>query len=142
VKRWATGLFVAAVLSFGAVAPMEASAVIGTCDPATRGDSFNSVTIEEHAPNLSGSILVDVKYGWDGVSVKPSCDGPVSSIRLRNTSTQTAWANLPNKKKGNLWQVINPGTDVTTSNQGQLNNLGLSNYSDVAAVTVVFTQPA
>ena len=114
----------------------------GTCNPASRGDTFNSVTIEEHAPNFSGSILVDVKFGWDSVSIRPDCDGPVASIRLRNTSTQTAWADLPNKKRGNRWVAINPGTDATTSQANQLRNLGLENYADVLGVAIVFTQPA
>jgi hypothetical protein len=68
---------------------------IGTCDPASRGDAYNSVTLEERAPNGSGSVLTDVRYGWDGVSVMPNCDGPVSYLRTRNTSTMTAWATQP-----------------------------------------------
>jgi hypothetical protein len=115
---------------------------IGTCDPATRGDAFNSVTLEKPLPNGSGSVLADVHYGWDGISVRPDCDGPVLFLRTRNTGTQTAWAPLPNKKKPPLWVQIDPGTDVTITAQGQLNNLGLTKYSDVAGVGLVFTQPA
>lgn len=116
---------------------------IGTCDPATRGQAFNAVTIERPAPNLSGSVLADVHYTWDGISVRETgCNGPITFIRVRNTSTMTAWADLPNKKQGNKWIQIDPGTDVTTTSQGQLNNLGLVNFADAAGVNVVFVQPA
>ena len=114
---------------------------IGTCDPATRGDTFNATQLEKPLPNLSGSVLVDIRWGWDGVSVRPNCDGPVQSLRVRNNGTQTAWASLPNKKKAPLWVQIDPGTDVTTSSPGQLSNLGLSNYADVVGVTLAFVQP-
>lgn len=106
---------------------------IGTCDPATRGETYNSVTIE------SGPVLVDCKYGWDGVSTRETgCDGPVQSIRVRSTGTVSWYARLPNKKKGNKWIEIPPGTDVTYSG-GQLNSLGLQNYSDVAGVSLAPT---
>lgn len=114
----------------------------GTCDPASRGDAFNAVTIEKPLPNGSGSVLVDCHFGWNGTSLRPNCDGPVSFLRTRNNGTQTAWANLPGKKKPPLWVPIDPGTDVTITSPGQLSNLGLTNYSDVAGVDLVFTQPA
>lgn len=126
----------------------------GTCDPASRGDAYNQVAEEVPAPDGSGSVLIDCRFGWDGVSVMPNCDGPTQSIRTRNTSSQTAWASLPNKKSGSAWIQIDPGTDATTSSSGTLDNLtgkntrnatlasaGLTNYSDVAAVSIVFTQP-
>src|SRR5688572_20621668 len=115
---------------------------IGTCDPATRGHPYNAITIERAAPNSSGAVLADMHYNWDGVSVRPNCDGPVIFLRTRNTSNMTAWALLPNKKKPPLWIQIDPGTDVTITAAGQLNNLGLSNASDVSGINVVFTQPA
>lgn len=115
---------------------------LGTCDPASRGDAYNQLAEEVPLPNESGSVLIDIHYGWDGTSTRPNCDGPVSFIRTRNTGTQTAWANLPNKKKGSPWVQLDPGTDVTITQQGQLNNLGLTNYSDVAAVGFQFTNPA
>lgn len=114
---------------------------VGTCDPASRGEASNAVTIEERAPDGTGGILVDVRFGWNGTSVRPNCDGPVSSIRARNTSGQPAWASLPLKKRGDTWIQLAPGTDVTTTSQGQLRNLGLENYSDVAGVALTFTQP-
>jgi hypothetical protein len=113
----------------------------GTCDPASRGDAYNQVAEEVPAPDGSGSVLIDCRFGWDGTSVMPNCDGPTQSIRTRNNSGQTAWASLPNKKKAPPYVQIDPGTDVTVTAQGQLNNLGLTKYSDVAAVQIVFTKP-
>jgi hypothetical protein len=113
----------------------------GTCDPASRGDSYNQTAYEVPAPNGSGSVLVDCRYGWDGTSVMPNCDGPIQSIRTRNTSDMAAWANLPNKKKPPTWVQIDPGTDITISAKGQLSNLGLTNASDLDAVQPVFDQP-
>ncbi len=115
---------------------------IGTCDPATRGQAYNAVTLEKPAPNGSGSVLIDIHFGWDGVSVRPNCNGPVSYLRARNTSNMSAWALLPMKKRGSKWVQADPGTDVTTTAAGQLSNLGLSSYQDVLGVDITFTQPA
>ena len=114
----------------------------GTCDPASRGDASNQMAYEIPAPDGSGSVLVDIRYGWDGTSTMPNCDGPVISIFTRNNSAMTAYAALPNKKKPPLYVRIDPGTDVTITQQGQLNNLGLTKASDVISVQPVFEQPA
>jgi hypothetical protein len=112
---------------------------IGTCDPATRGDEFNTM---ELAGGVNGSVVVTVRFGWDGVSIKATgCDGPVKDIRTRNTGATTHWALLPAKKNGSPWVEIPPGTDVTISSPGQLTNLGLRNYSDVAEVRITDVQP-
>lgn len=114
----------------------------GTCDPASRGDAYNGFAMEVPLPDASGAVLVDVRYGWDGVSVRPNCDGPISYLRTRNTGTSPAWALLPNKKKSPLYVQIDPGTDVTITAKGQLSNLGLTNATDVQGVGFVFTSPA
>lgn len=116
---------------------------IGTCDPATRGQAYNEIVIERPAPDSSGSVVCDIRFGWDGVSTRETgCDGPITRVHVRNNSNIIAWANLPAKKAGNRWIQIDPGTDVITTSQGQLNNLGLTKVSDVANVNVVFVQPA
>lgn len=111
---------------------------IGTCDPATRGDAFNTM---ELAGGVNASVVVTVRFGWDGVSVRPDCDGPVRDLRVRNTGTDTHWALLPAKRNGDKWVAIPAGTDTTVSSPGQLSNLGLSNYSDVAGVQITDVQP-
>jgi hypothetical protein len=111
----------------------------GTC--ASLDNPYLAITYEKPAPG-GGSVLIDCHFHHDGVSVRPNCDGPVIFLRVRNNSTVTAWALLPNKKQGNKWLQGDPGTDVTTTNSGQLANLGLSNASDVAGVRITFTQPS
>lgn len=113
----------------------------GTCDPATRGEAFNETALEYPLPDGTGSVLIVIRYGWDNVSVRPECDGPVISIHTRNTGASTAWAILINKKKGNPWVQVDPGTDVTVAQKGTLSNLGLVNYSDAAGVGMVFQDP-
>jgi hypothetical protein len=142
-RRIATAATALLLLTGAAVAAApSASASVGTCDPATRSDTYNQITIQEPLPDGSGSVLVDVHFGWDGTSVRPNCDGPVSYLRTRNTGTSAAWAWLPGKKKGATWVQIDPGTDVTVTAKGTLNNLGLTNFSDVQEVGFAFTQPA
>lgn len=116
---------------------------IGTCDPATRGEAHNQIAMEVPLPDASGSVLIDGLWDWDGVSTRETgCDGPVISLHTRNTGTSPAWALLPNKKKGNPWVRIDPGTDATVTQKGTLSNLGLSNYTDVLGVGFWFTDPA
>jgi hypothetical protein len=45
----------------------------GTCDPASRGDAFNM----QQMAVANGMVDITVRYGWDGVSVRPDCDGPL-----------------------------------------------------------------
>ena len=112
----------------------------GTCDPATRGQTFN--TMELAAGN--GQVVATIRYSWDSVSTRATspvgCDGAVKDIRVRNLSAVSYWALLPAKKAGNPWLEIPPGTDVT-SQGGQLNSLGLATYSDCAGVTITNVQP-
>lgn len=114
----------------------------GNCDPASRGATFNEFELQIPLPNGSGFVNADVRYTWDGVSVWPACDGPVTFLRTRNTGTQTAWALLPDKKHAPLWVQIDPGTDVTVTSHGQLNTLGLANATDVESVRLSFVNPA
>lgn len=104
---------------------------IGTCDPASRGDAFNITETAEGG----GDILITIRWGWDGVSTRETgCDGPIQDIRVRNVSTITYYAQLPNKRRGDKWVAIPPATDSTISGPGQLRNLGLENYSDILGV--------
>lgn len=103
---------------------------LGTCDPASRGDEWNTV---EYAVD-DGNVVVTIRWDWDRVSVRPDCDGPVIDIRVRNSSQLMYYANLPAKKRGARNVEIPPGTDVTISSKGQLRNLGLENYADTIGV--------
>lgn len=104
-------------------------------DCSSAPDAFHNVTLE------SAGVLVDVQWQWDGVSVRPDCDGPVQSMRVRNTNSTDRWAFLPNTKVGPRSVQIPAGTDRTL-NKGQCNNAGLSTFSDARDVLVTITQPA
>lgn len=104
-----------------------------TCNPADRGEAFNKTEMALEG----GAVLVTILWGWDGTStIETGCDGPVESIRVRNVSTVTYYANLPSKKRGNRNIAIAPGTDTVLSGNGNLRNLGLELYSDTAGVTL------
>lgn len=102
---------------------------------------FLQQTISYLTPDKSGYVLLDIRYTHDGVSVRPNCDGPITRLRTRNTSQQTAWAVLPNKRKSPQWVQIDPGTDVSITNQGTLNQIGVETFSDAAGVVFVYSQP-
>jgi len=116
---------------------------LASCDPAGRGETFLTFTMKINLPNNSGSIEIQVEHDWDGTSTpQTGCDGPVRSVRTINTGNQTAWALMPDKKKPPPYVQLDPGTDVTVTQQGQLNNLGLTKASDVRSVRFTFTNPA
>ena len=115
---------------------------LGTCDPASRGQAYNGVTLEVPLPDGSGSVLIDCHFGWDGVSVRPDCNGPTQSIWTRNTGAMTAWVLLPNRRKSPPYAPIAPGADVTITAQGQITNYGLTSYTDVRDLWFQFTDPS
>ena len=120
---------------------------------AASGNGYLNQSLSELTENQSGYVLVDVHFTHDGTSVRATgCDGPIIWLRVRNTSTQTAWALLPQKKKGNKWVQMDPGTDqvIDTQNgtpaqknaaQKFLDDSGIVNFSDAAGVKYVYTQP-
>lgn len=58
----------------------------GTCDPASRGQVFNSGEMQ------IGPILVEYRYGWDGESTRETgCVGPLQRIRVTNQSPIGVW---------------------------------------------------
>lgn len=101
----------------------------GTCDPASRGEQWNT---DEMAVD-NGNVVVTIRWDWDGVSVRPDCDGPLIDVHVVNHSLVTYYANLPGKKKGARNIAIPPGTDTTYS-RNQLRQVGLDNYVDVVGV--------
>jgi len=113
-----------------------------SCDHNARGEAFNEFAIEVRSPGGSGSVLVDVRYTWDGTSAWPNCNGPITFIRTRNTSQENAWALLPDKRKGSPWVLIAPGTDSTITAKGTLSNLGLTEAVDAQRASITFTAPA
>lgn len=104
----------------------------GTCDPATRGAAFNEFEVDW----FGGAVLVRGRYGWDGVSVKPDCDGPLTQITGINTTPATTYFAWFKGKDGTARSItMAPGFNQTITNP-QLRNQGFRNYSDVDGITV------
>lgn len=113
---------------------------IGTCDPASRGESSTLFDLHRNVEGV-GVVRIRGDYGWDGVSTKlTGCDGPLNSLRISNAGVVSSYALLPNKRKGDKWVEIPAGTNDVAISAGQRNNLGVENYSDVAGVTLSASQ--
>lgn len=62
---------------------------IGTCDPASRGEAFNLLTLAMG----NGNVTVNVRYGWDGVSTKETgCNGPLYQPPNQPGNQADRWA--------------------------------------------------
>lgn len=98
-----------------------------TCDPVARGIPFNTMAISKKR------ATVEIRFGWDGTSVPPDCDGPVTYLRVTNTASSPRYVWLPEKKKGDKHIVIPPGADITMTPE-QLADEGLTLFQDCAGV--------
>lgn len=83
----------------------------GTCDHALDPNGYNEVTLTKG----NGTVTVDVRWLWDGVSIWPACAGEVIQIHYVNAGTDTWRAQLPNKTRGEAFVDIPPGTDETVT---------------------------
>ena len=105
---------------------------VGTCDPASRGDTWNSgqLTID------GGAVTVDYRYGWDGVSVRPDCVGPLNRVRVTNTTTDvTYYAHFKGRRGQPKVLEIPPGF-VNTYNSGQLSSRGFEDNTDLEGLLI------
>ena len=70
---------------------------IGTCDPASRGDAFNSAELQ------FGPVNVKYRFGWDGVSTRETgCVGPL----VQGTGAGNRWAvAVANTSQTETWYV-------------------------------------
>jgi hypothetical protein len=93
----------------------------------------------------NGAVVVDAKYGWDGVSVFPDCDGPLLGAHVTNvTPDQTWYAVFPRPRRPKAPPIvitITPGFDTTYTAQ-QLAAVGLATITDLAAFDITQTPPA
>lgn len=107
----------------------------GTCDPATRGAAYNEMI------QMEGPVTIYARYGWDGVSVKPDCDGPVSLIRGTNASTTETWYVHFKGRKG-TWRAVPlaPGETREVTANNQLRQLGLADASDLEGIYITRSQ--
>jgi hypothetical protein len=102
----------------------------GTCDPATRGEASNEETLQR------GTVLITVRFGWDGVSVRPNCVGPIESVRVVNAPGNPSWWYKTEGKRGQPHSYeIPPGTDVTF-NATQARQRGFDDNTDFYGLTL------
>lgn len=92
------------------------------------------IALEAIEYDIEQECFVTIRFDWDGVSSWPDCDGPLVSARLRNTSDNIYYCNLPAKKKGLRNLEIPPHSDVTYTAQ-QMKQVGLDTRLDTAGVT-------
>lgn len=119
----------AAALLAGAASEVivpQARATKGQCDPGP--GQFNLQTLGD------SEIVVTVRYGWDGVSLFPDCDGPIQDVRLQNVGTRTRTLSIPAGRKLKSRDIL-PGTDVTFTG-AQLAQIGLETAADLADMTL------
>jgi hypothetical protein len=101
--------------------------------PASNCDSSRPYTVAY----FNHPLPVVGQWTWDGVSVPPNCNGPITSLHVVNQSpTDTYRALLPNARRGQGFVDMPPGTDQTVTG-GQLRTAGLDTIQDLAAVNLV-----
>jgi hypothetical protein len=114
----------------------------GTCDPATRGDAFNSSTLSRG----NGQVTIDVRYGWDGVSTRATgCDGPLVNgtggaanrwaVQVVNNDTVSWWVHTVGKRGLPHNYEFTPGSTTQFTVQ-QASNNGYDSISDFAELTL------
>lgn len=101
--------------------------MIGSCDPATRGQATNAKTLQ------SGLALVDIIWSWDGVSVQPNCDGPLITVHGVNGDTVSHWLHFKGRRGQPKSIELPPGTNVTR-NQAWLAQRGFDSVMDTVDV--------
>lgn len=109
----------------------------GTCDPATRGDAFNSgeLAIEQSEAFPRGAVLLSYRYGWDGVSVMPDCVGPLLRVRVENFTAATYYGHF--KGRRGTWRrvTLNPN-EARNIGQQALTNAGFTDNTDLEALYI------
>ncbi len=103
---------------------------IGTCDPATRGQSYNEFEIAY----FNGAVVVKGRYGWDGVSTRETgCDGPLLRIQgINTTPDKTYWAWFLGRN-GQARSIEMPPGFNSIAQGAVLTGQGFNDYSDVEA---------
>jgi hypothetical protein len=105
--------------------------VRGSCDHTLEPLGYNVITLTKG----NGTVTVDVRWTWDGVSVWPECDGPVVQVHYTNTGTETWYAHLPRKTRGVTDVAITPGEDQVVSGNA-LRQAGLDTLGTILGLTL------
>lgn len=110
---------------------------IGTCDPASRGDTFNSGEL------VQGDVSVSYRYGWDGTSVRPECVGPLIRVRVVNNSATVTWYAHFQGRRGQWRRLDMPPGFTNTYGTQALTNAGFVDNTDLEGlyITTDLTPP-
>jgi hypothetical protein len=115
---------------------------IGTCDPASRGDVFNSGEL------AYGPVRVQYRYGWDGTSTKETggCAGPLVqgtgvaanrwAIKVDNTSTTETWYAHFKGRRGAPKVIDLPPNFSASFNVNQCSARGFTDSTDVEGLLI------
>lgn len=107
-----------------------AMATKGQCDPAPAAFNTQTMTL------ANGEITVDIRYGWDGVSVFPSCVGPILRIRVQNLSDVRTWYAHVQGRRGQPQTIAIPPGDTSIYSGAALANHGITTLDDIADLTI------
>lgn len=103
---------------------------IGTCDPATRGDAYNSFEL------VINGVAIWGRYGWDGVSTRETgCDGPLIRIWARNDAPTVKYAWFEGRRGQPKSIQIPVGYDGSLS-AAQLAQRGFESKQDIEGLTI------
>lgn len=112
---------------------------IGTCDPASRGATWNEGEQDFGAPDpATGRALgiLTYRYGWDGVSTRETgCVGPLNRVTVLNGNPETWYAHFQGRR--GQWRRIDMAPGFSrTYNQSQLRNAGFEDNTDLENLTI------
>jgi hypothetical protein len=108
----------------------------GTCDPASRGDTWNSGQLDIDGGDTRGGVSVDYRYGWDGVSTRATgCVGPLNRIRVRSGASVVYYAHFQGRR--GTWRrvQIDPG-DNRTVGAAALTAAGFQDNTDLEGLYI------
>lgn len=100
-----------------------------SCNPADLGLLHHETTLQ------SGLARVIIAWDWDGVSVPPTCNGPLVSVRATNGDTVSHWVHFQGRSGNPKSIEMPPGTDVTLLPQ-QLHPRGFDTLADTVGVQI------
>lgn len=109
----------------------------GTCDPATRGALYNEgeLAIEQSEEYPRGAVTLSYRYGWDGVSAKPDCVGPLLRIRVVNNTSDTWYAHFQGRR-GTWRRVTLDPNETRNVGQQALTNAGFIDNTDLEGLYI------
>lgn len=107
----------------------------GTCDPASRGQTYNEVTL---ASGNNGDVVVTYRFGWDGVSTfQTGCVGPLLYLSgTNNSETTTYYAHFQGRRGQWRKVALEPGETMTEDRPQRLRALGFDDSRDVEGLLI------